>query len=405
MHKIQELRKRRASLVDEARALLNDPTCENGVLSAEAQVRYDTYVSDINALGAQIQREEQMRDLEASMNEPQEVRSARGTREVSADEAQATEKRYAKAFRSYIARTATAEDIQILEARNQATTPGSAGGFLVPTDLYNQIMVQQAAFGGIRAAGATVLRTSAGNPMVIPTNNDIANAAVIVAENSVHGDQAMTFGAVTLGSYMYSTRVVKVSRQLAQDSAFDLDAFIRARFAERLGRGLGVHMISGDGTTQPQGFLANVSIGKQAGAGQATTVTYADLVDLYQSIDPAYRSNGAWLMNDTTLGLVMKLVDGQQRPLFIPSLALRAPDTILGQPLYVDNAMPSPATGVRSIAFGDFAEAYVIRDVIGMETLVLNELFATSAQIGFLGFSRHDAKVVNASAVKVYRHT
>ena len=57
------------------------------------------------------------------------------------------------------------------------------------------------------------------------------------------------------------------------------------------------------------------------------------------------------------------------RYLWEPSLQAGQPDRLMGYPVRIDQYMPALATGSLSLAFGDFKEAYMIVDRIGIRTL------------------------------------
>ena len=64
--------------------------------------------------------------------------------------------------------------------------------------------------------------------------------------------------------------------------------------------------------------------------------------------------------------------------------------------------MPSIAAGAKSIIFGDF-NYYWIADRQGRTFKRLNELFATTGQVGFLAFQRVDGKLILPEALKVLK--
>ena len=66
--------------------------------------------------------------------------------------------------------------------------------------------------------------------------------------------------------------------------------------------------------------------------------------------------------------------------------------------------MPSIAAGAKSIIFGDF-NYYWIADRQGRTFKRLNELFATTGQVGFLAFQRVDGKLILPEALKVLNGT
>jgi len=107
-------------------------------------------------------------------------------------------------------------------------------------------------------------------------------------------------------------------------------------------------------------------------------------------------------MHDLSLAVVRKLVDSQNRPLWQPSLQDGTPDTLLGYPVFIDNFTATMAANAKSIAFGDFESAFVVRAVSGGSLLRLDERYAEALPVAFLGFGRYDSITQDASAVKLY---
>ena len=64
--------------------------------------------------------------------------------------------------------------------------------------------------------------------------------------------------------------------------------------------------------------------------------------------------------------------------------------------------MPSIAAGAKSIIFGDF-NYYWIADRQGRTFKRLNELFATTGQVGFPAFQRVDGKLILPETLKVLK--
>ena len=62
--------------------------------------------------------------------------------------------------------------------------------------------------------------------------------------------------------------------------------------------------------------------------------------------------------------------------------------------------MPGVSSANKSIAFGDFSY-YWIADRQGRTFKRLNELYATTGQIGFLASQRLDGKLILPEAIKV----
>ena len=107
-------------------------------------------------------------------------------------------------------------------------------------------------------------------------------------------------------------------------------------------------------------------------------------------------------MNDSTIKAIRKLKDNNGQYLWQPGLITNTPDTILGRPVKTSAFMPSIAAGAKSIIFGDF-NYYWIADRQGRTFKRLNELFATTGQVGFLASQRVDGRLILPEALKVLK--
>ena len=107
-------------------------------------------------------------------------------------------------------------------------------------------------------------------------------------------------------------------------------------------------------------------------------------------------------MNDTTVKLIRKLKDCDGQYLWMPSITEGAPDMILGHRVINSSFMPAATSGNKSVAFGDFSY-YWIADRQGRTFKRLNELYATTGQVGFLASQRVDGKLILPEAIKVLR--
>ena len=276
------------------------------------------------------------------------------------------------------------------EARAQSLT-SSAGGYTVPQGFINQLEASLLAFGGMREV-ATVLRTAEGNDLPIPTVSDHANVGAILAENTQVAEQDITFSQITLKAYKYSSKLIRVSAELLQDSAIDLESFIGGALGERIARILNTHFTTGDNSSKPQGITAS---GAGVTAASATAITYGELVELQHSVDPAYRGNAKFMMHDSTFKAIRKLLDGQNRPIFQPDITAASPGTLLGSPIVINQDCATIAASAKAVFFGDFSK-YIIRDVQDFTLLRLEERYADYHQVGFVGFSRHDGRILDA---------
>ena len=282
----------------------------------------------------------------------------------------------------------------------QATTPGAKGGYLVPTELLVSAFEKYMLYTANLRNYATVLRTTAGHDINIPTVDDTTVKGSIVAENVAKTVSDVAFAQKTLKAYKYTSGIVLVSMELLQDSAVNLPTLLAELLAERIARIQADHFALGTGTGQPQGIgTGATSAGTTAGAG---AITVDDMLTLRNSVDLAYRSAGAFIVSDATLGSLMKLrLATSGEPVFVTDYRdVQAPTRLFGHPVIVDNALPAATTtgGIAAI-FGDLSK-YYIRDAMSLELKRSDERYFEFNQSAFLAEMRTDAAVINSAAIK-----
>lgn len=113
------------------------------------------------------------------------------------------------------------------------------------------------------------------------------------------------------------------------------------------------------------------------------------------------------MMADSSLKVLKKLKDSTGRPLWQPALSGLAnpvPDTIDGDPYFVNQDVVAMAANAKSVVYGNFSK-YCIRDAKDVTILRLVERYAELGQVGFLAFSRHDGRCLNTNAFKYYQNS
>ena len=392
---ILELRKKRAKAWEAAKAFLDSRRNEKGVLSAEDDAAYTKMEQDITDLGKEIARLERQEALDRELAMP--------TSKPITDRPDAADGRTGRATDEYRASfwdimRSKAPMPQVVDAlRIGADTEG---GYLVP-DEYEHTLVQALQEENIFRSLAHIIRTASGERK-IPVVSSKGTASWI-EEGGAFPESDDAFGQVTIGAYKLGT-TIKVSEELLNDSVFDLESYIAREFARRIGAKEEEAFFSGDGAGKPLGVLADKG-GAEVGvtAASATAITADELLDLYYSLFSPYRKKAVWVVNDSTIKAIRKLKDNNGQYLWQPGLIANAPDTILGRPVRTSAFMPSIAAGAKSILFGDF-NYYWIADRQGRTFKRLNELYATTGQVGFLASQRVDGKLILPEALKVLKN-
>ena len=412
---LTELQEKRGRLVTQAREALDEikgNTDESR--AAELEARHDAIMDDFDKVEANIAREERVAAAEARA---EEIR-AKSRPNMGEGEARGSDEPVKPEYRDAFielaragfdpqgvspeARAVLRAGIASVEARAQTLT-AAAGGYTVPTDLATQIDKTMKAWGPMYdEAITTVITTSSGNPLDFPTTDDTGVAVAQHTEATAMTDDGSadaTFGKMTLNAYAYDTKWVKVSMELLQDSAVNIEAFLGELLGERLARRVNVELTTGDGTGDPTGIVVASSAGKTAAS--TTAFTADEIVDLLHSIDPAYRGSpkARFMFHDTVLAAIRKLKDGQGNYLWqMGDVRTGAPGTLLGQNYSVNQAMSSAfTTGQKLILFGDFSKYYVRK--VGAPVIGARREYYWP-DIGLAGVVRLDGKLIQSTAVK-----
>ena len=412
MNKILALREKRANLWNETKAFLDSHRSEDGMVSAEDNATYEKMEADVVALGKEIDRLERQAAIDREMDQP--TASPLVSRPVAptAQKQGRASDEYKTAFWGMIP-TAQKQGRASDEyktafwgmIRNRVATPGvmnalqvgtdSEGGYLVP-DEYERTLVQGLEEENVLRSLCTVIQTSSGDRK-IPIVASHGTASWVDEEGTIpESDDA--FGQISIGAHKVAT-MIKVSDELLQDSVFNIESYIAAEFARRIGAAEEEAFITGNGTGKPTGLL-HATNGAGTGATTAGASIVADeIFDLVHSIKSVYRKKAVFLLNDSTLKAIRKLKDGQGQYLWQPGLKEGQPDTLLNYRLVTSPFMPEISAGNKVILFGDF-KSYWIADRQGRSFQRLNELFAVTGQVGFRATQRVDGRLVLAEAMK-----
>lgn len=295
------------------------------------------------------------------------------------------------------------------EYRDLSIGTDSAGGYLVPIDFQRELEVATLAYG--QSLGAVrKLHTDSGEALQWPLENDTTNYAQPLAEATQVSEVDGSFNQVTLNTEMYTTGLVKISRQLLQDSAVDAVGIVRDAFAVRMGRGLEKGITNGTTSTYTQGLLVSGTINSAAKvtatgtSGTLLVPQYADIVSVYGKLDPSYRPNATWMFNNAWFAALLGVTDTLGRPLFIPNPNGDGLDRILGAPIVINQQFPALAASTAALLFGDFSK-YILRDVGAYSVQRLEERYADYLQVAFLGFQRFGGVFLDAGTHPVVQLT
>jgi HK97 family phage major capsid protein len=288
---------------------------------------------------------------------------------------------------------------QHFEKRNLAVSVGATGGFAAPQGFVNSLEVNMLAFGGMLQV-ADIMRTDSGNDLPWPTANDTSNTGEQLGEGASIGSSVdPTFAQKIFRAYKFSSKLIKISTELMEDSAFDMASVIGRLAGERLGRISNTKFTTGTGAGTPKGITLSSTAGVTTAS--STAIAFDEVFNLIHSVDPAYRTGSSFMMHDNVVLYMRKLKNGMGDYLWQSGLQLGVPDRILSFPYVVNQDMSSTITsGDITIEFGDLSK-YKVRQVRGVRFVRLNELYAGTDEVAFIAFLRQDGDLLDAGTAPV----
>ena len=289
---------------------------------------------------------------------------------------------------------------------------GGAGAYAIPAPVYTDIVRRITNISPIRQIARVVEVSSTLTKFPLDrqgqTSGWIGEGGTRTATvEPVFDTRTPTYGV----AYSY----VAATEEFLMDSAIDVAGWLTQSAAIALAAAEGVAFISGNGSSQPTGFLSGpapvttTDATRASGTlmyvpgGQAATITAIDsLVTLFYSLKAMHRQNGSWVMNSATASVIALLKDSQGRLLWSPALAENTPATLLGRPVVIAEDMPSIAANAFPICFGDFSQGYLVADQ-GQLAIGIDNNITTPGIVKWYVRRRVGGITLNSEAIKVLK--
>lgn len=388
---VNELRAMRAKAWETAKNFLDSHRNENGMLSLEDTKTYEEMEAKIVNLGKEIERQEKMDAMEREMAMPVNTPITSKPENTKADEKKG---RASDAYKKAFWNGMRSKYASVSNVLSEGTD--SEGGYLVP-DEYENTLVQALEGENVIRGRSHVITTSSGTHK-IPVVASKGEASWI-DENGAYPEDDDTFSQVNIDAHKVGT-IIKVSEELLNDSAFNLESYFAQEFGRRIGTKEEEAFINGNGSSKPTGILTSAEVGVTTASDK--TITADEIIDLFYSLKGSYRRNAVWVLNDSTVKVIRKLKDENGQYIWQPALKDGDHDTLLGRPILTTGAMPEIAADAKPVIFGDLSY-YWIGDRQGVTFKRLNERYADMGQVGFLASKRVDGKLVLPEAIKVLK--
>lgn len=317
-----------------------------------------------------------------------------------------------KAFEAYV-RTGDDDALRGLDLEEKAlsTAVAADGGYLVDPETAQTIQSVMNSTASIRQI-ANVVNVEATAFDVLVDRTDVGAGWASETAASVETDTPV-LERISIPLHELSA-LPKVSQRLLDDSAFDIDAWLADRIADKFARSEAGAFVSGDGIDKPRGFLDHASVDEATwswgnlgyvatGAdGDFDATNPADsIVELIYALGAQYRANGTFVMNSKTVGMVRKIKDADGRFLWTDGMGQSDVARLMGYPVLIAEDMPDIASDAYPIAFGDFHAGYTIAE--RRDLRVLRDPFSAKPNVLFYATKRVGGDVSDFAAIKLLK--
>lgn len=205
----------------------------------------------------------------------------------------------------------------------------------------------------------------------------------------------------------------EVTQKALDDIFFNVESELAADISESFSVLEGKAFLSGTGTGQPKGLLTvktstEADFARAFGTVQHIATGVADnfpakdpadiLIDLIYSMKAGYRTGAQFMVNSMTLATMRKWKDGQGNYIWQPAMQNGQPGSIFGYGYVTNEDMPSVGAGAIPVIFGNFQQAYIIFDRVGIRSL--RDPYTHKPFVGFYTTKRVGSMIANTQAVK-----
>lgn len=395
---LRELRELRAKAVTDARSIVEQADKAKRSMNEDELRQYDAYMAEAKRLKTDIDVEERTQDAERELG-------AEGLRNLGQEQRQGdanpdAEKR-TLAFRKLILdgeRFMSPEEIRTLTSGTD-----TQGGFLnAPQEFVQQLIVAVKNMVFMRSL-ATIIPLNSAVSCGVPTlDTDLGDADWTPEVKTVTEDTSLAFGKRELMPHPLS-KLAKVSNKLLRSAALNPETIVMDRMAYKFGVAMEKGYMTGNGSQQPLGIFTASNDGIPTSRdystdNSATEIKADNLIGAKYALKPTHRGNSSWIFHRDAVAQLAKLKDGDGQYLFRLSDIPGQADRLLGRPLIESEYAPNTFTSAQYVGMlGDYKQ-YWIADSLALTVQRLNELYAESNKVGFIGRMETDGMPVLAEA-------
>lgn len=336
---------------------------------SKLEAKFDTLSEKISAEEKQLLRERMLGEKEPvspKSNKEEEIQNA---------------------FKNFL-RSGDGESLKIYNALQQ-DNPTQAGYLVAPQKFVSELIAELDNVLFFRSLAKVLPALSGAQSLGYPKRTVRANTAAWGTEISAPtADAALAFGKKEFKPNP-ATAEILVSNTLVKNAP-NVDGIVRAELAYNFGTLLETAYMTGDGANKPLGvFTASndgISTGRDVSTGNTTTeIKFDGLIEAKYKLTEQYMRNLTWLFHRDAVKMIAKIKDGDGQYIWQPSVVAGQPDMLLGIPVRMSEYAPNTfTTGLYVGLLGDFSNYWIV-DSMDMEIRVLNELYARTNQVDYIG--------------------
>lgn len=300
------------------------------------------------------------------------------------------------------------------------TTGSGAGGGAMPTTGVPEVANAVLYYGGV-AQMARQFEELGYLDAVHPDADDTGATGVIGKQQSNTSEKDTEYDGVEFAAVRSNSGYIDYTEEMLAAATWNLEQDLREKIRTRLGRAWDSAFTNGFAAEGVEGVIATAKKGhtvtQSAAANNLKIAGFPDLVEWLHSVPVGYRGEAAavmaqtmadgnmamlagrgvtgFILHDSLLKELRLLKDGDDRPLWLPSVMGTGPGTILGYPFSIAGSWPALAKNKPMGLFGNF-RAFGIRNA-GTGAPIIRRYDdsgpGTNFSVRMVGFMHRDAKV------------
>lgn len=381
---------------------------------------------------------EKLTKIETELSALEEVKKRLEAAEVKLDYPGATDggdrvspldRKHVDAFEAWMRNPADAErknalQAAAMEAKAVSSSTSTGAGHAIPEIIGRKIYEVLQQESPMRRLLNVITVGSSDYKELVDVNGETSGWVGETGTRSATDTPVLEQVAPTMGElYAYPS----VYEHILDDAFFNVSAWLINKVSGEFARKEGEAFISGNGTNKPTGFLnptptstgdfespartfgipQYLPTGNASGLGTLSTTSpehYPGDVffDTIHALRPRWRMGAKWVMNTTTKGVIRKLKDSEGNYLLRQGLEVGEGNTLLGYGIEEMDHMPDLGANAFPIAFGNWNEAYMAVERIGLR-ITTDDNITSPGQVKFYVRRRCGGKLRNDQALKLIK--